>query len=549
MKLERLHEYVLITIVTLMGIALALYSGKLAGSGQADRILIILIGFAVVLFVIQVKANVWLMIPISAGLAGNLAALKLPMGVHDLAILLSFGSFLVFKALKLVRRKPALTFLDFLLLLNLLMLLQAFVRNPTGTNFMGSDRIGGRPYFSVIFALLAYWVLNRAPVSPRHFSIAIKGFLLASGFDAACSALTNHIPSAGGIISKFYDNGSSADATGVGLISPESYSLEEVNRLVYLGPFGGWLLLFLFCKFLPLTVINPVYIGRFSFFLVGIWLLFASGFRSLFFEIGNYFVLSSYFKKGLGRLLPLGLFLCCILISVGFFNGTLFNLPLSAQRVLSFLPGHWNNEAIDSAKGSSEWRYQIWRNEMSGGIFEGNKYIRNKIVGDGFGFDRVLFAQMLSGDAGGFGGNDAMQENFCITGDVHSGPISTIRTVGYVGLILFVVFLCFLARYAWQLIDQAKGTPYFLPALFFGLPLIYKPLGFVFLFGAFNTEFAKVIIGLGMLKLLKFGLDEYKIQIQKLPQQASLTQKQALPHRPGLGRFGSAQLGRDNAQN
>ena len=54
------------------------------------------------------------------------------------------------------------------------------------------------------------------------------------------------------------------------------------------------------------------------------------------------------------------------------------------------------------------------------------------------------------------------QENMLISGDFHSGPVSTIRFVGYVGLALFFPLLVGIAVYAARLIKRAKGTPYFL---------------------------------------------------------------------------------------
>ena len=175
---------------------------------------------------------------------------------------------------------------------------------------------------------------------------------------------------------------------------------------------------------------------------------------------------------------------------------------------------------------------------MSGGMFEGNKYLHNKILGDGFGFDRVAFEQTLLAASAGFMSTDEQQETEAINGNVHNGPISAIRTVGYVGLAAFIVFLVFLGRYAWQLINQAKRTPYFLPALFFGLPLIYKPLGYLLIFGAYDDDLRNAIIGLGMLKLLNLGLEEYRILDTTSNLKPIIPGLQPNPHRPELGRAG-----------
>jgi hypothetical protein len=67
-----------------------------------------------------------------------------------------------------------------------------------------------------------------------------------------------------------------------------------------------------------------------------------------------------------------------------------------------------------------------------------------------------------------------------IQGTYHSGPISSIKRVGYLGLVILMVYMIALARYAWRLIGATAGTPYQLIALFFGIPMIILPAFFVF---------------------------------------------------------------------
>src|SRR5205823_5458568 len=133
-----------------------------------------------------------------------ITAIPLPFKASELVILLAFGSFLVLKALKLIRRKPTLDAVDFFLLLTLLMLTQAFIRNPTGIEVMNSDRIGGRPYVEVGLALIAYWVLSRAPVTPELLRKVIRWTVLALGADALLVALVNRIPSLGMLVINIY---------------------------------------------------------------------------------------------------------------------------------------------------------------------------------------------------------------------------------------------------------------------------------------------------------------------------------------------------------
>ena len=94
------------------------------------------------------QTRVWLLIPISWVLFGE-SILPLPVAARDLVVLFVFVTFLALKAMKLHRLKPSFGLLDFLLAANLIYLGIGFLRNPVGSLATNSDRVGGRPYFSV----------------------------------------------------------------------------------------------------------------------------------------------------------------------------------------------------------------------------------------------------------------------------------------------------------------------------------------------------------------------------------------------------------------
>lgn len=97
-----------------------------------------------------------------------------------------------------------------------------------------------------------------------------------------------------------------------------------------------------------------------------------------------------------------------------------------------------------------------------------------------------------------------------IVGNIHNGPLSAIRYVGYLGLLLFLLFIGVLAAYAWRLACRAQGTPYFPLALFAGLPVLYEPFNYVFIFGAFDASLPASIYALGMLKLVDNTVTDYR---------------------------------------
>ena len=141
-----------------------------------------------------------------------------------------------------------------------------------------------------------------------------------------------------------------------------------------------------------------------------------------------------------------------------------------------------------------------------------DRYITNKILGDGFGFDKREMATMdyfaRTGD------NLAGQESFMITGSVHSGPVSSIRYGGYIGLALLLTFLVAQAREAWSLIRRAFSTPFRILALFVCVPIVIEPVFFTLIFGAYENAIPESLYNLGMLRMLGNSLAKYDLSIK-----------------------------------
>jgi hypothetical protein len=103
--------------------------------------------------------------------------------------------------------------------------------------------------------------------------------------------------------------------------------------------------------------------------------------------------------------------------------------------------------------------------------------------------------------AGYIGG--VQQEAFLINGVYHSGPLSAIRYVGVVGLALYYWLMVLLAVRALRLIRSCEGTGMFGVALFVGMPLLFAPIAFTLIAGAFDLDFPQSIFMVGVLKLVE----------------------------------------------
>jgi hypothetical protein len=243
-------------------------------------------------------------------------------------------------------------------------------------------------------------------------------------------------------------------------------------------------------------------------FMIGVTAILLAGFRSALMRVFEVFVLASYFRRGIREVMRAAAPGLGVLVALLLLQGRVISLPFAAQRALSFLPGNWDDDAKLQAEGSTQWRVEMWK-----AMLTEDKYIHNKWLGDGFGFTHQQLEIMAAVDMSG--SNADQQENLMISGGVHSGPVSSIRYVGYVGLALFLIYLVSLARFSVRLIRRAQGTPFFPMALAVGVPTIVFPANFVFIFGSYSDDLPGAIMILGTLKLLSNSLDAYEAKIKK----------------------------------
>jgi hypothetical protein len=182
-------------------------------------------------------------------------------------------------------------------------------------------------------------------------------------------------------------------------------------------------------------------------------------------------------------------------------------LPGNLQRALSPLPGSWEQRYVDDAANSTEWRVEMWKEAL----FTDN-WIKNKLLGDGLGIsaDELRRLQSLSeGGRDAWAGSSGLtiqQENMMLTGGYHSGPVQTVRTVGYVGLAVLLIAMIRLAVHAHHMIRRYHRTEWAPVVYFFGIPLIVLPIFFTFVFGEFARDVSVVFFGFALIRLLERNL-------------------------------------------
>ena len=231
-----------------------------------------------------------------------------------------------------------------------------------------------------------------------------------------------------------------------------------------------------------------------------------SGFRSKLGEGILILAIGVFYWQGLRAV-----FAAFILGVLGLLGLSIFNLmfPLSAeaQRALSFLPGTWDEKYVIEGTDSTDWRVEMWQEALSS-----DRWIKNKMMGDGLGFsakELQLQAAMAMGDYGmaGFGNLTSQQVSFLINGNYHSGPVSFIRTVGYLGLAIFGVGLLAVLIASHRLLRSVKGTPYFGIVALVCVPAIAHPFIFFFVIGTFSSGVSTFFLNIGLICFFRNNID------------------------------------------
>ncbi|HEV7405780.1 MAG TPA: hypothetical protein VGO11_22745 [Chthoniobacteraceae bacterium] len=514
MKLERAQEYLTTFIAIAVGMLAAYYVGNLSGHGHFGRIGAMVLGVGFFALLLALREQIWLLIPFSLPFVGQLTEITGHPAIKDVAVCAVFGGVFALRAFKVIRRKPKYDALDFWGGLMLLYLLTVYVRNPVGGDALGSARVGGRPYLNTSVAMLAYWALARVAMPVQ---IARRCFIALASLSCLTNLLTIvqvHFPITTPAISQLLGgaNGQEGGDAGGGGEGVNLATGGEGGRLFYLGGFGSALATALIAAFPPLSLLNPLRIIRHLLWGVALSCILAAGYRGILFEIAVVFSITTYLRGDLVKLLKLMGIASIGLVLLLLMQGTIINLPTSLQRSISFLPGKWDPNVLLDTQFSSQWRFDMWER-----MLKTDRYIENKWLGDGFGLTAMQLQQAQTALANN--SPEQIKESFLISGMVHSGPVSTIRYVGYVGLFIFMMFLIVCAREAWLICRACKGTPYFALSLLIGVPIIFRPIGFVVIFGAYDSDLPSALIAAGLLKMLRTSIREH-LETRQAPEPA-----------------------------
>jgi hypothetical protein len=146
-------------------------------------------------------------------------------------------------------------------------------------------------------------------------------------------------------------------------------------------------------------------------------------------------------------MLLMGMFLI-----VSLSNSHVLHLPVAAQRTLSFLPGDWDPEVTQSAKGSNEFRNRIID------VYRSEYAAKSPLFGNGTSYDSEEFARLnFLMETQETPDNYYQSESFITGKQFHNGTISVYDSVGLIGFGFFVTLGLSLNWKCWWMV-LGKGV-------------------------------------------------------------------------------------------
>ncbi len=346
-----------------------------------------------------------------------------------------------------------------------------------GLHALGGGMGGGKKYIAVLVGVATYFALTSRLIPRGQWKLYVALYLLPSVF-GVISDLFPYLPSPLNYINLLFPPTSFADpGEDFGLIRFRSLSFAfGVVPLYLLARYG------LRGVFLERKLWRPaLFLACFALSLTG-------GFRSALANLALICFLM-FFMEGLHRtrLLPLLLMLGVLgALVLSVFSD---KLPYSIQRSMCFLPLKWKTNVVLDAQDSTEWRFRIWRDTWP-------KVPEYLLLGKGYSLSREDYESIGQGTFANLGAShiDYSEESLAISGDYHSGPLTTLMPFGIWG---GIGILWLMAATAFVLYRNYRyGDPELIVLNSFLLATgITSIIFFLFVIGAFQNDvggFAKL---------------------------------------------------------
>ena len=326
---------------TLLGLAMAVFLGLAVGGQDFVRVVLVLGAFIGVGTFLALGNNYWLLIPLSLG--ASFPAIPLGGRAIEFPELAIAGCAVMFAARIATRKEKLVVFrsVNVPILLFVAWVGMVFALYPVGFAMLGSAQGGGRFYLKLGLAFAAFLIMSSRTYSERDIKW-IFAFLIFGAVFTLIYDFTNVVL-----------GGPNIDPT-TGMVQEEFYTWHQALS----GP--AMTIVYLMCaKWSPREIWSlqrPWLVVVYAMCFV---LVLMSGKRMALVAVVLAPIVSAVmFRQYIYIVVALMLALAASGALVAG-QGQWLNLPLVAQRTLSWLPGDWDPELQGMTGGSDEWRAEL----------------------------------------------------------------------------------------------------------------------------------------------------------------------------------------------
>jgi hypothetical protein len=218
-----------------------------------------------------------------------------------------------------------------------------------------------------------------------------------------------------------------------------------------------------------------------------------AGFRSFIAQIGVGVILSAY-ARSKGTLVAVCL---CVLLGIGTLTTVhhqFFELPLTMQRALSWLPGDWDWRTKADAEGGFEWREQI------------RDYYFTRIFPDSWLLGRGLAYEERAQSMTWMMKDPRLNiEYFIMLQNYHSGLVSSLDYVGVLGTIFFIGGCL---RAIWNAIQVLRARERSRPWHFWVAAMYLSASGPFWYTGFFDRAFPFFVMAMCLLEIARKEIED-----------------------------------------
>ena len=380
--LERPH--LLVAPVAMLG--LSVFVALAIGHGEFSTVGSIVGGLLAIAFALVLGRNYWLLIPFA--FSAELPAIPMQGKLVELgeaAIVICTVIFIVRFALRQQRmtvfrmsHAPVLMFTAWAVFI--------FCKNPVFLSISQGELGGARFYAKIIMAMAAFLIMANQQIGERESRWVVILLLIGAVIGETRNIASYFFPFLGGDAAAVM---SAVTASTAAMITDSYYTWHQ-----YLAPVPLIVIMLLFSRYKARQIFTIERVWTLGLFLVSATFILFSGKRAALASVPACAIVAAIIRKEWGYLMLWvgGAITAGLFLVAG--QGTLFHLPMTAQRALSWLPGDWDPELQGTSGGVDEFRSTLRR-------LAWEKIQRDPWVGLGYHVDMALIQQCM--DIGGGG--------------------------------------------------------------------------------------------------------------------------------------------------